>query len=584
MRFSDITVKQRLLISNVGQGILILILIIAAFAFINSERNVEKTKEINQKNLKTLRSLVNDFNLLESRKIDIDSFRVNFAEYKKKAIGEEMLQELDSMLEQAILVDTIKKQNAKVETAILRATNRTINAANAHINSTTRRLVDKKRQRSVTKAEIKGILEANKFLNSNYFSKNLFRSLKENLEVKERYLKFLKNQTRAFLRIKEKDSGIELLGFRDKIEKNNKELEELANVYISNAEKIEVVSGQLLDQSGSLIKSMEKNAESQVSSSFALIEILLLIIVIVSALNISLNLGISRRINQQLSKLNKKFNEVSEGRIQRSFDKKELEGKDEFSELTRSLKSMLDKLHDVISNIGIAVNAISVGSEHVSQSADQISQGANEQAASTDEISHSMEEMLGSVKGTSQEAQETEKRTLHTQENIMEMAEVTKTTLESVHGITQKASVIGDIAKETNLLAINAAIEAAHAGSKSFGVVANEVRKLSEHSQLSAQEIDKFSAASIEATEHTENLVEQVVPEIQENARAVSNISKASSRQHIAITEITSSVRQLTDITQSNSASAEELATTSEELAAQAIQLRETVDFFKLES
>jgi methyl-accepting chemotaxis protein len=113
-------------------------------------------------------------------------------------------------------------------------------------------------------------------------------------------------------------------------------------------------------------------------------------------------------------------------------------------------------------------------------------------------------------------------------------------------------------------------------------VVATEVRKLAERSQLAAGEINRLSAVSVEIAEKAGEMLTRIVPDIQRTAELVSEINAASNEQNGGAEQINQAVQQLDMVIQQNAAVTEEMASTSEELSGQASQLQETVGFFKI--
>jgi methyl-accepting chemotaxis protein len=132
------------------------------------------------------------------------------------------------------------------------------------------------------------------------------------------------------------------------------------------------------------------------------------------------------------------------------------------------------------------------------------------------------------------------------------------------------------------LLALNAAIEAARAGEhgKGFAVVASEVRKLAERAQLAATEIVGLAAGSVTVAETAGQMLTVLVPDIRRTADLIQEISAATREQTIGADQINDAIVQLDRVSQQNAAASEEIAATSEGLAAHADRLRETLGYF----
>ena len=153
-------------------------------------------------------------------------------------------------------------------------------------------------------------------------------------------------------------------------------------------------------------------------------------------------------------------------------------------------------------------------------------------------------------------------------------------------------SVIDGIAFQTNILALNAAVEAARAGEqgRGFAVVASEVRSLAQRSAEAAKEIKGLIGASVEKVEGGSRLVAdagrtmtEIVSSVQRVSDIIGEITAASSEQSDGIGQINTSVSQLDQMTQQNSALVEESAAAAESLKEQAVRLSEVVSTFRLE-
>jgi len=167
---------------------------------------------------------------------------------------------------------------------------------------------------------------------------------------------------------------------------------------------------------------------------------------------------------------------------------------------------------------------------------------------------------------------------------IQEGNEATKNLILSMNNIVQKISIVGEIAKQTNLLAINAAIEASRYGiqGKGFAVVAAEVKKLAEKSQLAAKEINELSTLGlIQARETGEKLLE-IIPDIEQTAMLVKEIAASSMDQKLSSEEINNGIKQLNKVTQQNAESSFGLSINSKEMSKQAANLKKLISYFRI--
>jgi methyl-accepting chemotaxis protein len=152
--------------------------------------------------------------------------------------------------------------------------------------------------------------------------------------------------------------------------------------------------------------------------------------------------------------------------------------------------------------------------------------------------------------------------------------------------IAEKITVVEEIAYQTNLLALNAAIEAARAGSHGagFAVVAAEVRKLAERSRIASTEICKLSEESVGTADRASALLGRLVPAIERTAGLVQEIALANRAEAERAGTTHQLLSGLDEVIQHNAAGAEEIASTAEELSAQAAALENAVSFLRVRS
>ncbi len=233
----------------------------------------------------------------------------------------------------------------------------------------------------------------------------------------------------------------------------------------------------------------------------------------------------------------------------------------------------------VLGRIEEATGNVTVGVEQISTSSQTIAQGASEQASSLEEVSASVEELSATIRQNADNASQTEKIATKSAMDAREGGTAVKKTAEAMKNIFEKVFIIQDIARQTNLLSLNAAIEAARAGEqgRGFAVVANEVQKLAERSQSAAREIEELSKESVGVAEQAGQMLDRLVPDIQKTSDLVTEIHAASTEQSSGVQQINSAIQQLNSVVQQNASNSEEMASTAEELSSQAVVMQSAV-------
>jgi methyl-accepting chemotaxis protein len=266
--------------------------------------------------------------------------------------------------------------------------------------------------------------------------------------------------------------------------------------------------------------------------------------------------------------------------------------------LGQSLSQMSESLNQLLSQVTVAVQQVTSGSSQVSQAGQSLSQGAAEQASSLEEISSSLTEINGQSKRNAENATEANalaKKAVEDAEGgnikMKDLLAAMERINSSSDEISKVVKVIDDIAFQINLLALNANVEAARAGKygKGFAVVADEVRNLAVRSAQAVKETTGMvedTTKAIEdgtaAAELTAQQLDEIVQGSTKVAEYLGDIALASDEQAQGVEQTNAGLDQIDQVTQSNTASAEESASAGEELAAQAQQLADMISRFKL--
>jgi len=256
---------------------------------------------------------------------------------------------------------------------------------------------------------------------------------------------------------------------------------------------------------------------------------------------------------------------------------------DELGRLANSINAMADKLKIIVENIVQSTGSVNEASNDIIKYSADIAEGAGDQAASAEEIMASVEEMSANILSNSENAKTTRVISEKALEGILVGSNSTVKTMQFITDIASKIGVIGEISRQTNILALNAAIEAARAGNfgKGFSIVAVEVKKLAEHSQEAAKEIERLTKRGVKISRIAEAELTKLVPDVEKTANLIKDISNASAEQTSGTEQIQKSVFQLNNIAQRNAMLSEELNIKADKLAAESKILRSNIDFFR---
>jgi methyl-accepting chemotaxis protein len=305
------------------------------------------------------------------------------------------------------------------------------------------------------------------------------------------------------------------------------------------------------------------------------------IIIIMMSIAVISIIVIGRKIARPIVVLSQKAEQIANGDLR---IKIEFQSNDEIGILADALSKMLIQLHNIVLKIKSSADNIVSAGKYMSDASQQMSETSNTLAETTGQLNESVEEMSANIHSNTKNSDETEKIANKIASDILSGSDAVSETSNAMHTITKEISVIDDIAFQTNILALNAEIEAARAGiyGKSFAVVAKEVNKLAVRSAAVAKKIDELSGSGLHISEKSQQMLQKLVPEIQKTAVLVREITAGSKSQLKGAEQITREIQQLTHLAQQNAALSEETAVNSEELSKQAEELLKAIALFKI--
>lgn len=370
-------------------------------------------------------------------------------------------------------------------------------------------------------------------------------------------------------------------------------------------------------------KAMDKAGNDVEESVKTTRNITIFTLILASILSILTAITILRSITRPVAELVTANEKLASGDLTVSIT---VTGADEIGQLAESSRRVIENLKDILNKVADTSSQVASASNQLQSTAEQIATGAEEVAAQTSTVATASEEMAATssdiARNCSMAAESSQQtsasatrggavvqETISGMSKIAERVKLSATTVENLGARSEQiGAIVGtieDIADQTNLLALNAAIEAARAGEqgRGFAVVADEVRALAERTTKATKEISDMintiqketksavrameegvsevekGAASSEKSGHA---LEEILAQINEVTMQINQIATAAEEQTATTSEITSNIQQVTDVVHQTSKGASETATAASQLSSNALILQELVRRFKL--
>lgn len=300
-------------------------------------------------------------------------------------------------------------------------------------------------------------------------------------------------------------------------------------------------------------------------------------------------------LRKYISDIDNKLSEMAQGNMNLSIDSSY---RGEFLPIQDAMRQILDGLNDALSRIHQTAGKVSDRSERMAVSAQTLSDGAVQQAAAVEELSAGIQDISGQVKRTSKDADNARKSAVETESQLAVCSQKMDALSSAIADISESSDQISgiiktieDISFQTNILALNASVEAARVGAagKGFAVVANEVQQLAAKSAESAKNITDLIVNSARLVQYGTSLsgetmtaLTNVVSSSRQSAELVEHIADSAKQQAESLSQLTEGMENISAVVQTNASTAEESASSAQELHHHAERLQAAVRHFQL--
>ena len=614
----------------------VLLLVVVGFYYLSSEYEIrtkrEQTKDMGAM-IGRLQAVTMDVQLFlrgqgDFRKIDTD-LREQTSQLDKLSIGSVLIPPMKQIA--AVLQDSSKlfQRNTEIENEVFRLTSFSIDQSDRYISQTSAKLANPEQEHSVSRMERAVLAGASVNSGTNHSIQALFLRMKVDSGKSKEMVSFLDTAISNTTSDLQKLTGTPFVELPRKALEANKRIRDLILEFQSNNGKIAVACKEIEKQSNLMRGELDRFSEKSMMAGYdffrARIVALLLVVFLAGGILAFLNWSLSRGILRPIGDMTTVLRNIAqgEGDLTRRLP---ITSNDEIGEVCRLFNTFIEKLHGIIGQVAQTASEVASSTCLLSATSGNLTAATEEMAAKAGTLATASEEMAATITDIAQNCSLAADNSNQANSAAVTGAAVVESTIAGMKRIAANTtlsastvsslglcseqigeivSTIEDIADQTNLLALNAAIEAARAGEqgRGFAVVADEVRALAERTTKATKEIgnmikniqsetrkavavmeegvDEVSKGTADAAKSGDALREIIV-KINDVAMQVSQVATAAQQQSTTTTEITSNILQMTRVVDNSSREAQESAATTSQLSSLAGNLQDIMRQFRL--